>query len=123
MSFSWQDNRVFLIFAAAPGPSVEEQVRALAAERDALAERDMVVLAVTGDDVTPIFGDVPSDADARALRTRCGVDAATPFTALLIGKDGGVKWRETRPADPAELFGLIDTMPMRRAEMREQHTP
>ncbi|RDI58710.1 DUF4174 domain-containing protein [Microvirga subterranea] len=120
MSFSWQDNRVFILFAAAPDPRVDEQARDLLADRDALSERDMVVLAVIGDDVTPFFGDVPSEADARSLRASYGVDAATPFTALLVGKDGGVKWRETRPADPSELFGLIDTMPMRRAEMREE---
>lgn len=119
MSFSWQDHRVFILFADAPSPRVEEQVSALLADRNALSERDMIVLAVIGDDVTPIFGDVPSRADAHALRSRYGVDAATPFTAVLVGKDGGAKWRENRPADPAELFGLIDTMPMRRAEMRE----
>lgn len=120
MSFSWQDKRAFLVFADAPDPRVEEQTNALLAERGALGERDMVVLSVVGDEVTPVFGDVPPGADARALRMRCGVDAGTPFTAVLVGKDGGVKWRENRPAQPAELFGLIDTMPMRRAEMREQ---
>ena len=36
---------------------------------------------------------------------------------LLIGKDGGVKARE-QTLDLPELFRLIDSMPMRQAEMR-----
>ncbi|MFC4174323.1 DUF4174 domain-containing protein [Microvirga sp. GCM10011540] len=120
MPSSWNDKRVLLVFADAAGPRVDEQTGAFLADRDALAERDMVVLAVVGDWIDPVFGDVPSGADAAALRACYGVEAGTPFTALLIGKDGGVKRREHKPVTPAEIFGLIDTMPMRRAEMREQ---
>jgi hypothetical protein len=39
---------------------------------------------------------------------------------LLIGKDGGVKLRAEEPLPAAEFFALIDTMPMRRREMRER---
>jgi hypothetical protein len=35
---------------------------------------------------------------------------------ILIGKDGGVK-RRAQDLDLDDLFGLIDTMPMRRREM------
>jgi len=45
-------------------------------------------------------------------------DAKT-FSIVLIGKDGGEKLRRTKPLTPAELFALVDAMPMRRAEMRE----
>ena len=38
----------------------------------------------------------------------------------LIGKDGGQKWRQSEPLDMETLFALIDGMPMRQAEMREQ---
>jgi hypothetical protein len=120
MSFSWRDKRVLLVFADASDQRLDEQANLLLADRDALAERDMLVLAVTGDHVKTIFGEVPSGIDAPSLRARYGVEAGAPFTVLLVGKDGGVKRRESRPAAPAELFGLIDTMPMRRQEMREQ---
>ena len=47
-------------------------------------------------------------------------DCEGGFRISLIGKDGGVKneWRE--PATPTEVFSLIDAMPMRREEMREE---
>jgi hypothetical protein len=55
--------------------------------------------------------------------------AAQGFEIVLIGLDGGIKLRQDSSpekdnlffADPlAELYALIDGMPMRRAEMRRQ---
>ena len=43
------------------------------------------------------------------------------FSVVLVGKDGGEKLRRTTPLAPAELFALVDAMPMRRAEMRERN--
>ena len=45
---------------------------------------------------------------------------AKSFSVVLIGKDGGEKLRRTTPLSPAELFAIVDAMPMRRAEMREK---
>ena len=42
------------------------------------------------------------------------------FSVLLIGKDGGEKYRTSEIPDLAEMFALIDTMPMRRAEASGQ---
>lgn len=39
------------------------------------------------------------------------------FEAVLIGKDGGVKARQTEALDLSALFERIDSMPMRRREM------
>ena len=39
---------------------------------------------------------------------------------VLIGKDGGVKYRATA-LDLDEIYGRIDLMPMRRAEMAESN--
>ncbi|NMG19341.1 hypothetical protein DP116_07665 [Brasilonema bromeliae SPC951] len=40
--------------------------------------------------------------------------------AVLVGKDGGVKRRETTPVQAKAIFDEIDAMPMRRQEMRER---
>ena len=42
----------------------------------------------------------------------------TRFAVVLIGKDGGVKRTETQPLAPADLFGTVDKMPMRRQEAK-----
>ena len=42
------------------------------------------------------------------------------FRVVLIGKDGGVKLRQEEPISVADLFALIDSMPMRKQEMRQR---
>ncbi len=42
---------------------------------------------------------------------------------LLIGKDGGVKARWSQEVKPAEVYALIDAMPMRRQEIQERKKP
>jgi hypothetical protein len=41
------------------------------------------------------------------------------FYMLLIGKDGTVKERYSQPTEMEQIFALIDSMPMRQQEMRE----
>ena len=42
------------------------------------------------------------------------------FEMVLLGKDGGVKARSSDPGALEEFLALIDTMPMRRAELRSR---
>ena len=44
--------------------------------------------------------------------------SSSGFQLLLLGKDGGVKLRSST-ASLEDVFSLIDTMPMRRREMRD----
>jgi hypothetical protein len=98
--FRWEA-RPIVIFAEDGDPRLAEQLERFEAARDALLERDNVIVVDTGRD-TP-------------LRARFEPEG---FTVILVGKDGGEKLRLGRVADPAEIGALIDTMPMRRREMR-----
>ena len=94
------------------------QRRMLAGVRGGLIERDMVVVSVVGDRVR-VDGRGTDRIGADDLRR--AVDTSTAaFSVLLIGKDGGVKLRSAEPVGAERLFALIDTMPMRRQEMRIQ---
>jgi len=82
-------------------------------------ERDLVALLVSP------LEPVPTRADVRFLRDENGELArlfdATGDAFFLLGKDGGVKMaRDVVPPD-AELWAIIDAMPMRRREMRERN--
>lgn len=84
------------LIISAPGPehvAYREQAAQLLPEWRGLVERDFVV------------------------ETRFGSSA---FSVALIGKDGGEKLRRTTPLAPAELFALVDAMPMRQAELRQR---
>ena len=106
------ERRVLLLYARLPNsvPLVTQQ-RLLTDQRAGLAERDIDVITVLDADLTA--------ADRTYLR---GGDRRLPanaeFAGFLIGKDGGVKQRFTRPTAPQTLFRVIDAMPMRQTEMR-----
>lgn len=40
------------------------------------------------------------------------------FAVVLIGKDGGEKYRSCTPISSRNIFDRIDAMPMRRSEIR-----
>jgi len=62
------------------------------------------------------------DRAASELRERnmvlVEIHAATESVAVLVGKDGGEKGTFPLPPDIDAICRLIDTMPMRQAEMR-----
>ena len=114
--YRWQ-NRIIVVFAdLAPRRAFDRQLALLAEDPDALAERDLIVVT-TDDDRVGISGAKPADPTPTDLRRAYDVPPDR-FAVLLIGKDGGVKLRSDQPVPLADVNALIDTMPMRRREMR-----
>lgn len=107
-------NRVVIIFGASTDREAEQQTAAIKEQTSELADRDMVILRVLGDEVRSVYGRSPQVVDAKALKKDVGVDD-DGFHVVLIGKDGGVKLRSERPVGGLEMFDLIDRMPMRRS--------
>ncbi|MBD2714731.1 DUF4174 domain-containing protein [Microvirga sp. STR05] len=105
----WQKRVLLLCAPALDDANLRRQQQLLEPVRAGLDSRDLVVREVNLSQL--------STADKQYLTQRLGV-AAGGFMAVLIGKDGGVKRRETRPLPPAKLFSTIDAMPMRQQEMR-----
>ncbi len=104
-------SRVLVLYApTAEHPEYVKQLRLLADTEAGLAERDLVQIVRT---------DEKMDAGTRDYLQRELNVPAGAFNVLLIGKDGGVKYRSTKATDPKQLFETIDAMPMRQSEMRE----
>ncbi|MBF9221152.1 DUF4174 domain-containing protein [Hymenobacter ruricola] len=104
--------RVLLVAAPnAQQADFQQQQELLASQKAALAERDFLVL--------PVLYEQLSAADQQFLKREIGVQPPA-FAMVLIGKDGGVKEKSSRPMKPENLFGTVDKMPMRRQEMRKQ---
>jgi len=104
--------RRVLIVAAASGENaaLAEQRRILANWKAKSDDRDLTVVEVIGDRVRGA-GDT-----ATSIRRKYRLSA--PFTAILIGKDGGEKLRSAKPFPATVLEQTIDAMPMRRAGQR-----
>jgi hypothetical protein len=103
--------RVLIVAAPSPqDPELAEQRRILGNWSAKGDERDLTIVEVVGDQVRGAGDTAP------ALRRRFRLPAT--FTAILIGKDGGVKLRTAHPFPTAMLEKTIDAMPMRRAGRR-----
>jgi hypothetical protein len=104
-AFQWVA-RAVLVFADSPNdPQFVQQMDLLAARAEELALRDVVV----------IFDTDPAARTETRLRLR-----PRGFMLALMGKDGAIKARKTRPWDVRELSRSIDKMPLRQQEMQDR---
>ena len=46
----------------------------------------------------------------------------TGFTLILVGRDGGEKFRSTKLVSATTIFGIVDAMPMRIQEIKNQES-
>ncbi|WP_022822463.1 DUF4174 domain-containing protein [Hymenobacter norwichensis] len=107
----WQKRVLLLCAPTSTDAALLRQRQLLSAARPQLDARDLLVHEVLLDNL--------SAADKNYVTETLRTSGAS-FTVLLIGKDGGVKRRETEPVMPVSLFKTIDVMPMRQQEMKKQ---
>lgn len=117
--FRWK-NRVVVLFAPnAVHPDAAAILQGMEQYPSEFLDRDMVLVTAFETGRGSTAGKPLAPAAVSALRKEYGV-ATGAFRLLLIGKDGGIKLDRTDSVSVSELFALIDTMPMRRREMREK---
>lgn len=123
--------RILLVFAPTPqDPQLQQQIKAFNHHESDLRDRDLLIIPVVANSVPPIAPDTlrllnppaVSPQEQLTLRTRFHVQPSD-FAAVLLGKDGGEKFRSHTPVAPAKLNQIIDAMPMRRDEMKQKTTP
>ncbi|MDZ4135933.1 MAG: DUF4174 domain-containing protein [Paracoccaceae bacterium] len=99
--------RPVLVFADSPNdPNFLRQMHLLAANPDALAERDVVVITDTNPTGASFF--------RQKFRPR-------GFSLVLLDKDGEAKLRKPLPWDVREITRAIDKFPLARQEMLERY--
>jgi hypothetical protein len=95
---------------SATAPELARQKQLLGPAGPQLKEYDMLVLQLVYSQLSP--------AD-RQYWTQELKQSLTSFSVVLIGKDGGVKLTQLQPVAPADLFGTVDKMPMRKQEAKQ----
>jgi hypothetical protein len=108
------ERRVLLLFPGASPEAWALQQRKLEAAHRALGERDVLIVVVEEGPGAPV--QLPATREARARWKVAPGEGA----AVLIGKDGGEKWRASLPTDVEPLLTVIDGMPMRQREAKEK---
>ncbi|WP_176484552.1 DUF4174 domain-containing protein [Sphingomonas spermidinifaciens] len=105
------DPRLIVIFAPSRSdPNLLRQRALLRQSQRGMAERDVHVIEVVGDTVAGAHD------YAAALRQRYAVPRGR-FGVVLVGRDGGVKFRSAEAVVPIRIERIIDAMPMRLREM------
>jgi hypothetical protein len=89
-------------------------------ERAEIKDRDIVILHLISQGRS-FLGEQPiSEKSARDIRQRFQPNSEV-MTVVLVGKDGTEKVRKTGLVDITSFFPIIDAMPMRQREMRQQN--
>ena len=115
--YLWK-NRPLLLFAQSPSspgyPSVQE---ILSAHINQIIDRHMVIIEVFENGLVRVDGKSNSQYSAESLRQHFSAKEGK-LTTILVGKDGGIKFRQIGKFHLGDIFSLIDEMPMRQQEMR-----
>jgi hypothetical protein len=116
--YRWK-NRLVLIFA----PSIEDsfylkQKSEFKVKVAELIDRDIIMIELLEAGISTI-AEIPLNNEQQSF-LRKKFEVIDDFVFILIGKDGTVKLRSQEPVSSEDLFSLIDSMPMRKEEMRRK---
>jgi hypothetical protein len=100
--------QIYLFAPNAQDPNLKAQQQIFASDTEGVKERDLRVTVIL------------TEPDNSKLLKRYKIQT-DKFTFVLIGKDGGEKFRSSKTVDLQRLFSLIDGMPMRQDEMRRRN--
>jgi hypothetical protein len=114
---TWE-KRVLLVFTPdEQNAGFQRQQTILQEIEGGLDERDMTVIRAFSDDRVVL--DEQSHARSSASFYQHFAVNSNEFRVILVGKDGTIKLDHDSAVSGADLFALIDSMPMRRVEMMQ----
>ena len=113
------ENRIIVIYGEEP--LRREQIEHLQSDRAGLLDRNLVVIDASAEPAAVVAGTGPQEPlpTASTFISRFTIPTGG-FTCSLVGKDGRMKERRVTIFRNDELYPIIDAMPMRMREMREQ---
>lgn len=112
------ERRWLIIVADDKNLSFKQQFEWIEAEKESAIERRIGVMQWTDDYIIPIFNSPTKSIEPSDYLKR-KISNEKKFEVILVGLDGGIKLRQDQPATTDKIFSLIDSMPMRQHEMRQ----
>ncbi len=117
--YRWQNRLVLILAEDSSNPLFQEQVQVFQDEEEGLQDLRIVVFQALPQRYTRGTQQLPNWISGDQLYESYKSQDSS-FEVLLLGLDGGIKLRRHRVVTVDELYELINTMPMRRAELRRR---
>ena len=118
--FQWKNRLLFLFAPDSSDPSFHHLQNQIIDQKSEVEDRDLVVFSVLVQEPSQMNTTAIDLREADSIRDRFAIPPHA-FSLILIGKDGGIKLKRNDRVDLAEVFELIDSMPMRKNEMQQQN--
>ena len=116
-SYQWKNRIVLLKSISTTKDLLQEQLQLFEVQTKAVEDREIIIFVLEADRVLNLKGkEVALSAAEITNKYQLGGFQGV----ILIGKDGGVKWKEPFLVKPNTVFDMIDAMPMRRREMEKE---
>lgn len=117
-NYRWENRILLIICERADDPYVAKQLTAFREGSKDMLERKLEIILSTKDNV--YIGLNLDKTKIELPQYATYKSTSLPFEMILIGLDGGIKMQYTEYTSLKEIFSLIDSMPMRKAEMRRK---
>lgn len=115
-TYRWK-NRIVLLIANQPDlDTYARQIKELHSDPDGIKERRLIIFRIEPDRYSQSLEN--NHWQKRDKHFQAHPASNDKFEFVLIGLDGGIKTRRSTLVSNADLFTLIDGMPMRQQEMR-----
>ncbi len=115
-TYRWQKRVLVVGAASSDDEHLEQLLEAIAASRQDFDDRDMLLVTLIERGMSKVGDDELTAEQAKALREELDI-AGGAYSVVLIGKDGTVKLASNEAVPMADIYALVDAMPMRRREL------
>ena len=117
--FQWK-NRLLIFFDETDEHIwATKRIKSIRKRKKEIEDRDMLVITVTPSGSFNIFDEKVVELPFHYILEKFKLKPASHYI-LLIGKDGNLKLKDSPYLDLDKVFTLIDSMPMRKAEIRSR---
>jgi hypothetical protein len=114
--YRWKNRLLVINAPAEDDENLRQQLDEVTLTRGEFDDRDMVLITLLDVGVSTAGQQKLAAGEAAAAQVALGITSDS-FELKLIGKDGSIKLSSKSVVAMAEIYALIDTMPMRRREV------
>lgn len=117
-TYLWQKRVVILFTPNIDNTDYVAQKKILNDSQKGLLERDVIIIDVVDFNFVSFDGQKQPHIATKHFYNAYEADPKE-FTFILLGKDGEEKWRQPKVMNINDLYGIIDAMPMRQREIKQ----